>query len=234
MFDNFSTLVTLTGADETTSIERLIALSKGRPFVEWGFLLSPAEAGRHRFPSLGKIGEIAAKLSRAAIFCALHVCGGDAVQRFIDRDPDLIALADGYRRIQLNFNVREHAFDLAALDRAISRWPTPVITQHNPANKEVWQKLSAPNHQVLFDASSGRGISPPSWPAPLGDKICGYAGGIGPDNIARVLREVARAAMGRKWWIDMEAKLRKPANDAFDLDRCGRVLVAVDDFLKSA
>jgi hypothetical protein len=218
--------------DDATSIAQLLQLSRARPFVEWGLLLSFGEAGSGRFPSLATIADIRSRLAEASVACALHLCGGDAIRRFIAGDPELAELAHGFGRVQLNFTMRARPLDLAALDRAIRRWHGPVITQHNRSNAQVWKALSAPNHQVLFDASGGRGIEAASWPAPLGDKVCGYAGGIGPENVARVLREAAHAAAGRPWWIDMEGKLRSPEDDRLDLDRCAAVLAAADDFLR--
>lgn len=112
------------------------------------------------------------------------------------------------------------------MDAFIRTWRTPVITQHNPANLTVSQGLSAPGHQVLFDASGGRGISPEGYRQALPGKACGYAGGIGPENVRETLITVATLGGPEGFWIDMEGKLRGE-DDEFLLDRCEAVLEAV-------
>lgn len=78
---------------------------------------------------------------------------------------------------------------------------------------------------VQFDASGGRGIAPASWPAPpAGPKVrVGYAGGLGPDNVAEVIG-VLKQSPGA--WIDMETRIRNE-QDAFDIGLCRQVCEAV-------
>jgi len=89
-----------------------------------------------------------------------------------------------------------------------------------------------PNHAILFDASGGHGVSPEYWPAHLPDKSCGYAGGLGPDNLARELPRIQEAAGQGPYWIDMEGKLRNEA-DRFDLARARLCLAACRQFMGS-
>lgn len=92
----------------------------------------------------------------------------------------------------------------------------------------MWVYLrDLPNHSVLFDASGGNGISPDEWIAPLSGISCGYAGSIGPDNVANELTKIRSVAGGISFWIDMEGKLRN-SEDWFDLDSAGAVLSIVD------
>ena len=93
-----------------------------------------------------------------------------------------------------------------------------IITQHNDANRDLWQEMKEfENHAVLFDKSGGRGQSPEQWSAPLPGVTCGYAGGLGPENLAFELDRIHVAANGSPFWIDMEGKLRT-GSDKFDLD----------------
>jgi len=75
---------------------------------------------------------------------------------------------------------------------------------------------------MLVDESKGTGVLSTSWPKPPEDYDIGYAGGIGPINIERVLKEVQVAGAGRSIWIDMESSLRSMKNgkDIFDLEKC--------------
>jgi len=92
------------------------------------------------------------------------------------------------------------------------------ITQHNPANIDVLPALREHrNHAILFDASGGRGLSPNEWATPLNGVRCGYAGGLGLDNIADQMVVIKDAVGEHPFWVDMEGKLRDE-NDCFSLD----------------
>jgi phosphoribosylanthranilate isomerase len=80
------------------------------------------------------------------------------------------------------------------------------------------------NHQVLFDQSGGRGIETTEWETPLENKICGYAGGLGPQNINEQFSLIQSVA-DRPFWIDMEGKIR--TEDILDLALCKEVLSKV-------
>ena len=54
------------------------------------------------------------------------------------------------------------------------------------------------------------------------DVRMGYAGGIGPDNVVDVLRDIGPV---RPTWIDMESGVR--TGDKFDLAKVRRVLEQV-------
>ncbi|OWK34248.1 hypothetical protein FRUB_10219 [Fimbriiglobus ruber] len=85
----------------------------------------------------------------------------------------------------------------------------------------------------LVDASGGRGISPEEGPAPIA-RSTGYAGGIGPANVAGVLHKLKQVVgITDTIWIDMESSLRtKTSNgDVFDLDKCEAVLEACKPFV---
>jgi phosphoribosylanthranilate isomerase len=98
------------------------------------------------------------------------------------------------------------------------------ITQHNKSNADVYKQIVALNHEVLFDASGGRGILG-DWHSPIPGKICGYAGGLGPDNVLQELEKIS-AICNKPFWIDMEGKLR--TDDKFDLTKCVAVLDQID------
>jgi hypothetical protein len=170
---------------------------------------------------------------------ALHVCGS-GVPELLGGEPvvlelvDLVAARGG--RIQLNFN---QARDPVALDRLLGfmaqRPALTVITQHNLANDWLWRLLRvAANHAVLFDASGGRGLLPEVWPAPLPGVSCGYAGGLGPDNLSEQLPRILAAAGEASIWVDMEGQLRKVDAgqvDWFDLVRCRACLERLTESL---
>jgi hypothetical protein len=225
---------TLTGADDTTSIDDLFALQDRFPFVEWGILYSESQRGIGRYPSGDWLVALTDRLQaeeKPRSF-ALHVCGR-AVRDLLAGAGEVCRVASVFPRIQINFRAADYPLEQirATLRRHGSQ---SVITQHNSANETLWKDLACEtNHTILFDTSGGRGIAPASWPAPLPTALCGYAGGLGPGNIRGELPAIRRAARGTAYWIDMEGKLRD-AQDRFDLNAARNVLEAVQDFLMPA
>ncbi len=222
---------TLTGVDEHTDLDTLIALSRQFPFVEWGVLYSPNRAGQGgRYPAVPAALEILRVLQEANVATAVHLCGAGVPGAIDGSDANALALAALAGRVQLNFNQTRQPLDLEALDDFIDRWGKPTITQFNQANAQVHLGLSVAAslfHQVLFDASGGRGSKPDEWPTPLPGIPCGFAGGLGPANVRSELERIHAAAQGHRFWIDMETSLRNP-QDAFDLGLCEQVLRSVD------
>jgi phosphoribosylanthranilate isomerase len=70
------------------------------------------------------------------------------------------------------------------------------------------------------------------WPEPLPYTRCGYAGGIGPDNVQAVMRKlVVMAPSHTEFWIDTESGVR--TGDTFDLDKAVQVVNLVNPFMEA-
>jgi hypothetical protein len=223
---------TLTGADDGVDPSDLLHLSAKHPFVEWGVLFHNARQGQGRYPSFAWIEVLCALIpSLPKAQFALHICGRDAVHEFLQGTGKVSAMAVQFGRIQLNLTASN--VNPALLIAAIRRHPSKtIVTQHNAANESLWRLLSqVRNHAVLFDASGGRGISPTSWPSPLPRKLCGYAGGLGPANLATELPRIQLAAGKNPFWIDMEGKLRSES-DYFDLSSAQTCLSIVHEVFR--
>ena len=201
--------ITLTGADERTDVSRLLRLR-----AEIGLLYTATPEGRNRYPRREWIAEIVPRLSRVAI----HVCGSGARREL--RSGKLSDIVANAQRIQVNG--RLDALDVE--DICAQYYSHTIITQHRPDNARLLA-VSASNHAVLIDASGGRGVSPESWEPPKTEKQVGYAGGLGPENIAAELERIGQVASGF-WWIDMEGKLR--IDDWFSLDRAEQCVSCVE------
>jgi hypothetical protein len=220
--------ITLTGVEETTDLERLASMTQARQEVigiEWGVLYSPDRAGQGgRYPSLNWIRGFSRFAFENRLNLALHVCGS-GVDEMLASHGFALKLTSGFKRVQLNFNQSERKFNLDNIAHLVRGLQRPVITQHNLANESVSKLITAPNHQILVDASLGRGISPSSWPEPVMLKPTGYAGGLGPDNLAREILaiEAVTGLQTLKSWVDMESRLFRPEG-TFDLDRAEKVL----------
>jgi len=222
----------LTGADDTIHPEDLFHLSAEFPFVEWGILYHANKQGQGRYPSFRWVEILCSQMpSRPHARFALHVCGEKAVNEFLMGTGDTIRKISRFGRMQINFVATGHdpALVIEAIRRSRSKL---IITQHNEINAGLYPILSAiSNHAILFDASGGRGISPEGWPARLPNKACGYAGGLGPDNLAQELPRIQQAAGQEPYWIDMEGKLRDK-EDRFDLARARLCLETCQQFMR--
>ena len=106
------------------------------------------------------------------------------------------------------------------------------IFQLNDETKPVCDILSVDppaNMSILFDASCGLGVEITALPNPHSCIPCGYAGGIGPLNIKKILEMVSNAEQPNEKmvWLDMESSLRGTRSDKytsnqnyFSIDKC--------------
>jgi phosphoribosylanthranilate isomerase len=217
--------ITFTGVDHYTNLTQLAEMAN-QPGIEFGILYSVSQSINRipRYPS-----EVFIKaLMRDLPGCALHVCGVNTRKQVLTDKYWQSALED-CSRIQLNGYVTEQ--EVVAFHDAFK---VPIVTQYrayDPA-RSMLGSCNATQHQLLVDASGGRGISPKDWVRPDTNKLVGFAGGLGPDNIAIELPRIHAAANGHDYWIDMEAKVRSQ-NDWFNLDRVQDVYNAWRTFIRS-
>lgn len=225
------TRVTITGADESIQPNDLIKLSEKFPFVEWGILYS-AKRGRPRFPSDDWIN----KLADVPVALSLHLCG-QPVRNFIkdglgpqDWTDEMWAL---FQRVQLNF----HAIPHSASERMIDGFKV------NPTKEFIFQFDDVNNHLIesaikegcnvssLFDKSGGAGILPNKWPA-LKNWPCGYAGGLGPENLKEQIEIIENIVGDTSIWIDMETRVRSNQDQLFDLHKVYTCLEIAKPYIK--
>lgn len=218
-------IVTVTGADTRTHIGDMIALSADYPNLEWGILLSKSSEGSRRFPTHRWMQSLL--MQAPDIPCAGHLCGRYVQDLFageftfgIERS-NIVPL---FRRFQVNFHGLEYGSNDALIDamrkvngldqnRLVPVW----ISQMDGVNDFRFREALAVGLDVspLFDQSHGEGVLPESWPVPLG--FSGYAGGLGPDNLADELKRIEDVVGDHYIWIDAETKLRNDS-DQFDID----------------
>ena len=207
-----TSMITLTGADERTDIEQLLAFVNSNVFVEIGVLYTATPDGRNRYPSKVWIEQLLHLLRGRG---ALHVCGAGARRQLLA--GELRRLTRHVTRVPVNGFITPHeAVQLASV-------VPNLITQHNGFNADL-VGLAIPNHSLLVDSSGGRGISPKLWIAPeCPSKPVGFAGGMGPDNLAAELHQISPLST-QTTWVDMESRIR--TNDWFDLalaNRCAQI-----------
>jgi hypothetical protein len=217
------TMVTFTGPDDRTDPAALAALSARHPFVEWAILSSPARTGGPRCPGDAWLGRFLADCKGCN--ASLHLADGD-VDAWIAGDARIRHRIAPFQRIQINFDQRRTPRPVEGVADAIARGGPEVILQYHAGNADMVADLAARGlaFSVLFDASSGKGVRPETWPAPLAGIACGYAGGLGPATVGAELPRIDAVAGDRRYWIDMASSVRTAVDDAFDLGACEAVL----------
>lgn len=210
--------VTMTGADDSIEPEQLVELSNEFPFVEWGILLSASRFGGNRFPSrewLERLYEVLRQTPAMAV--SFHVCGqwvreicgGNWTPLFVNIGPIL----HYGKRVQLNFHAYQHLLAprfVEAIKERCTEHGWQVIFQCVAVTDRLVSVVRGAGLDVvpLYDKSGGTGVVPNNWPKAIGGVYSGYAGGLGPDNLASELPVIAEAAGDERFWIDMETKIR--------------------------
>lgn len=237
------------GADDSVHPKMLGIISHSYPIVEFGVLFRPDKQGEPRYASPEWVQKLSlvAKESNEGMRLAAHLCGSRVNEVLEGNDSFLKQLeALGFQRVQINatavngVDTSRLAESVGSFAGAVCRHPElEFILQKNDETKPLWDGLLTMesdvagktgylpmNVSMLVDESKGTGLLASSWPHPPEEYGIGYAGGIGPENIDKVLQDVLQAGNGREIWIDMESSLRSMKNgcDVFDLDKCYTVI----------
>lgn len=209
------TTVTITGADDATPIDRMVDLSERFPFLEWGILLSESRVGSSRYPTTSWVQA----LKRQGLPLSAHLCG--AVARAFMSGLAGAAFfahpAEEFQRVQVNGYVRGHAARLPFARREGFEYVLQAHDELMVAQCAMDIEKARTRCSILFDPSGGRGARALRWPRVLPGTRMGYAGGIGPANVADVVAEIREACGGQPpAWVDMESGVRD-ARDRLDL-----------------
>ena len=200
--------VTITGADDSVKPSELIALSRQFPFVEWGILFG-SHPQTPRFPSDKWVVELCERTvpQKRAIRLSAHLCGRWVRDWVGQASPTWRLSYGGFQRIQFNFHGQFHRAAPGFLATLTDE--KEYIFQVDGVNDHAveWPRREGVINTVpLFDTSGGAGILPDGWPAPNG-LYCGYAGGLGPDNLKEQIPAIGKAAGDARFWIDMETRV---------------------------
>jgi hypothetical protein len=223
--------VTITGADNNTNIEDLVALQQEFPFVEWGILFSGQTAvGGNRYPTFSWIDQLVGR----GLTLSGHLCGAYSRQVMVSRNTSFMdSWNELFGRFQLNINFKKTPIHVPDVIRLLSGYEKPLILQWNSANyRTVNELLQGPNtnFHVLFDASGGRGEEIKTLPDPF-SVYTGYAGGMGPDNVGRIVEQLLNNPKPDTVFIDMEGRVRNE-KDQLDLDKVRSVLETVKNLIQ--
>jgi hypothetical protein len=234
------TRVTITGADDSTSIPALVDLSAEFPFVEWGILVSKKHEGGYRFPSRNWIDRFSHTPAILAANVSTHICG-EWVRKMFTGEIQWVDLPSCFpisQRAQINTHAEKHVSTRGMMDAlsVVSHRILPngaydmreFIFQYDGVNDHLSHAVKAYGFKVsaLFDTSGGAGVLPSRWPFATTKFWCGYAGGLGPHNVVDQVAEIEKVCDNRPYWIDMERRVRTDDDSALDMNAVRAVLEA--------
>lgn len=222
--------VTITGADDRTSISEMEKISIRYPFVEWGILFG-SQSKVPRYPSNDWVSEVRSRNSRLCL--SAHLCGAYSRNVIENNDFHFVDTLTGiFERVQLNYSFKYPSFTFNEnfVNRLLSYEALRFIFQYNNRNENAFQSTpirAFTGFDLLVDASGGHGrtISSDGLKTYFGYYTKGYAGGIGPDNIDLICEVLKNNNFEDEVWIDMESKVR--TDKELDLDKVQDVLKTV-------
>lgn len=228
-------LISFVGVDEQTNLKDLEnnSCTIDDVALEWSVLFSDSKSIRNyiRYPSYDFCKDFL-KVKSKDIYTmrSLHLCGS-VINRFLKQEPDTIELCNLATRIQLNLNINnylENEYEELAENIVFlsQKYGYHFILQQNKTKEKfmnVFTGKATNSFSLLHDSSGGVGkeitsIVPPS---PLCDT--GYAGGINPDNVKKIINLIdENNPQNIKYYIDMESGIRE--NNLFSLKKCQQVI----------
>jgi hypothetical protein len=234
--------IVCSGANETTDIQSLFALSAEFPQLELGIQVSGKKCGygSPRFSWLMMLHQ--EMMHRQKVLpLALHL-NQDWVQMFTAGQMPfelklLLSLTvkeqPVFGRVQLNFKIgREPKPDVQVMEKAILRFPYQrFILSWNEANAELISEVYHREKVVfdcLADSSFGEGIAVQQFEGPpFPDVFQGYAGGLSADNIVEKLKLLQQVVPAdRAIFVDAEGKL-KGDDGKFSVEKARAFLCAI-------
>eukprot|EP00939_MAST-03C_sp_MAST-3C-sp1_P003851 g3851.t1 len=247
----------LCGVDDTVGDPELLYLiSLKYPKIEWGVLFRPDKEGEPRYATKKWVQRLTETPKSRKMNLAGHLCGSRC-REVLEGDASFVrSLAKlGFKRVQVNAT-KANGVDSSELSKRVESFRSAVlavpeiewILQMNKETEALWKPFekhagtsSCPkNISLLFDASCGMGILPSSFAPPHPVLSCGYAGGLGPKNIAAVLKKIENVVSASKdstkkhpgVWTDMESSLREKRDgaDCFSVHKAFRCAALAAEF----
>lgn len=229
------TKVTITGADNNSDIEKMLALSMYYPFLEWGILLSKSLHGTPRYPSKEWLSKMHDSWRCFKYWnLSAHLCGMWVDQIALGNWDDVLMNVDldMYSRIQFNCLYGEGFFDMTKMLEGLD-----VVKEKQLIFKHVHHNVMLAVREAGFDAvevydeSHGCGHLCKAWPESSGT-LTGYAGGLSPLNLDEELLKIRRASGPYPFWIDAETRLRTDCE--LDLKKVNRFLSIAEEHRHSS
>lgn len=228
--------ITITGADDKTSVDSLLDLSWYYPFVEWGILFGRKENpdGEPRYPTKEWVESLIMSINEGFqdYKIAAHLCGNWVkhlgANKLLWSD---IKLLSNFGRIQINKSYHDSTVEeIDGLINACFNIEAPVIWQNNGTFPIGPEEFNEDFNHMLFDVSGGKGVQIRNFPKPHDGIYCGYAGGIGPYNIRETIDKIDNLYPNVPYWLDMETNVR--TNGDLDLDKVEQCLTVAKQYIQ--
>jgi hypothetical protein len=231
------THISITGADNNTSVKELVDISQDFPYAEWGVLYFPEKEGAKRNPTKDWREQFLANIPKEKT--AIHLCGDEVFREILSKEfnsSDLKLELARFGRIQLNINARKLK-DLFTDDEIVNIYEKllacnfHIIAQYNSISENAINKFISNNKvdykyfDILLDSSLGKGVSPDNWSVPNGlskEAHLGFAGGLNPENIFANYSKI-NSITTNKYWLDLESGAR--TDNEFDLNKVVNILI---------
>lgn len=221
-------LISFVGIDTNTKLEDISNFSSDIT-CEWSVLFSDSKSltNHIRYPSYNFCKEFLEWGQKKGLNTSLHLCG-DVIQRYFNQDKDVMELSDLACRIQLNLNIKSFPdYDKLSDDviSMITNRGHTLILQQNKTKEKFMSKLLAKTDlvHVLHDGSGGFGREITEVVPPEGNCFTGYAGGIKPENVVRIVNLIENNNPNKKdYYIDMESGIR--TDNIFSVEKCRQVV----------
>lgn len=226
-------LISFVGVDEKTNLDDIDNFKSDFP-CEWSVLFSDSKSvGNYaRYPSYDFCKKFLEWGKSRGWITSLHLCGS-VIERYIKQDKDVMDLCADAHRIQLNINIKnfpDYEQFSDDLIKVIKNHNHEAIMQQNKT-KELFNKvflakakeLPSRNVNLLHDGSGGFGREISQVLPPDTRHFTGYAGGIKPENVARIVDLIEKNNPNQlKYYIDMESGVR--TDNIFSLEKCRQIV----------
>ncbi len=221
----------VSGVDDAVRIRDLNKLAARFPFMEVGILWYPKEAGEPRYPTRDWINRFVKTYKGQ--HAAIHLCGS-SLGDFANGDADTVKLATQFKRVQLNLRFENAGDQINPSDlvEQIKKHPNiEFVIQYGQDQKALLPLFAdVPNVSVFHDVSAGAGKLAREYLPPVEGRFTGYAGGLGPHNLAGEMARIQKVAPGQTIWVDAETNVRSE-NDVFDISKASQFLAVAETFV---
>lgn len=221
-------LISFVGVDTETHKDHIDQFQSPIP-CEWSVLFSDSKSvGNYmRYPSYDFCKDFLSWCQERGWLGSLHLCGS-VIDRYLKQERDVMELCKLAYRIQLNINIAKYPdYDKLTDDilKVVSAHDHDIIMQQNKTKAKFMEvflpKTTAVN--LLHDGSGGFGREISEVQPPDDKHFTGYAGGIKPENVAKIVNLIENNnPNGKKYYIDMESGIR--TDNIFSVEKCRQVV----------
>lgn len=222
-------LISFVGIDEKTILEDILKMESVVPY-EFGVLFSDSKSltNHIRYPNYKFCKEFLEWGIKNNVQTSLHLCG-TVIERFLNKEKDVLDLCADAGRIQLNLNIKEYPDheDLSSRIWSVQKFTGySIILQQNKTKEKFMQVFLKQNTfpiSLLHDGSGGFGREITQTVPPDDRHFTGYAGGIKPENVSKIVGLIENNnPNNRPYYIDMESGVR--VDNVFSIEKCKEVI----------